>query len=45
MYSVTWTLDVEDRTTPEQAALQAYFTMQRCETSVHGELADSGRVL
>ena len=35
MYSVTWTLDVEDQATPEQAALQAYFTMQRRETSAN----------
>lgn len=35
MYSVTWTLDVEDQATPEQAALQAFFTMQRRETSAN----------
>lgn len=35
MYSVTWTLDVEDQATPEQAALQTYFTMQRRETSAN----------
>lgn len=44
MHSVTWTLDVEGRATPEQAALQAYFTMQRRETSADCELAYSRRV-
>ena len=35
MYSVTWALDVENQATPEQAALQAFFTMQRRETSAN----------
>ena len=49
MYSVTWTLDVEDPATPERAALQAYFTMQRREMSancfeVQDERGESTRI-